>query len=926
MKKFAILFVLAALFCFAAKAAPVDPATAKSYAQNFWRLSCPQRAAADFRNVAPEAGFDHLYIFNNQNGSGFVIISADDAAIPVLGYSDANNFDATQLPDNLRFWLSGYNRVIREIADANVAATPEVAQQWNNLAEGRFPVEQLRDAVSPMLTTTWDQGAPYNGSCPGTSNNRSATGCVATAMAQVMKFWNWPATGTGSHSYSCNFASQGFENYGTLSANFGATTYDWGNMLNTYASANSGTDAQRAAVATLMYHCGVAVEMMYSPEGSGAYTLEYYANTPSAEHALKTYFGYKSTLVGRSKSYMNQNYQWVTQIADAQWINYLKADLNAGRPIVYSGTDEPNQGGHCFVCDGYNSSNQFHFNWGWSGYGNGYYAVTSLIPGGGGIGGGSYDFSYGQEAIFGIEPNNGGGGGGGGGGDDPQATECDYQHYPLPGTPAVYTVQTGGYLAGTNAYGDEAKADYFTYPTSGTVSKIKIALGAMDGTSGSVDFTVWADNNGTPGNVLGSKTVTLATIYNGMDEDTYEYECVFDSPIAITGNFFAGLNITNADSYFALQTTTDGDGPNTGWELYQGTWTAYSDSWDASLTNAIFPFVCPDENDDPDASAFDLRLYSAITATPNPLQQNASASFNVQIANYGEGTFNGTLKFVLETTGGTETQVLQQGSVSNGLTSLSYVPLTPTANITAAPGNYRLAVYYKDVNASNWTLVPQGDYTNPLAITVASPAAPNLQMFTNFSYTPNPLQQNSNATVSVSVLNQGTAAFSGKLKLVLETSSAQQVQLIQQKTVSGLNANSTDIYSFTGNITAAPGNYNMALYYQPNGSTTWTYVGHTYNANLLNPKGVTVTGGTGIADNNSSFSIVPNPATDYITVDCEGRNINRVEIYNAIGERMIALNNVASGETINISKLTAGVYFVRLTTDEGVVSRKIVKR
>ncbi len=907
MRKIFTILSLIVLTISAVWAGPVDPARAKAMAQNFWSLQAPTRAAADFRNVSSEAGFDHLYIFNNENGGGFVILSADDAAIPVLGYSETDRFDASNMPDNFRWWLRGYDRTIASLIERNVAVSEEVAQQWNNLAEGRFPVELTRDAVSPLLLTRWDQDAPYNGSCPGTTYNRAVTGCVATAMAQVMKYHRCPATGTGSHSYDCNYSQYGYPNYGTLSANFGATTYDWDNMLNTYASANSGTAAQRDAVATLMFHCGVSVEMMYSPEGSGAYTYD-------VATALRTYFGYKNTL----------SYKMRANHSDSQWMNCLKSDLNAGRPVIYGGAGD--EGGHCFVCDGYNSSNYFHFNWGWSGQQDGYYALSNISPGSGGIGGGGYDFTEDNEAIFGVEPINGGGGGG----DDPVVTGCDYQHYPLPGTPTVYTVQTGGYLAGTNAYGDEAKADYFTYPTSGTISKMKIALGAMDGTDGSVDFTIWADNNGTPGNVLGSKTVTLAAVYSGMDPDTYEYECVFDSPIAITGNFFAGLNIANADSYFALQTTADGDGANTGWEMYQGNWSSYEDSWQASLTNAIFPYVCADE-DDPETSDYNLQLYNDFAITPNPMVQNQNASITATIANYGTTAFSGAIKLALLTTSGSEAQVIQQGTLNGSISPNAGSNLSLSGNITVAPGTYKLALYYMGSDETAWSLV--GDdlgHDNPLTVTVTgnTPATqPNLQMFGNFTINPNPLVKGQSATVGVSVINQGTGAFNGAVKLVLEDANATQKQLIQQKNVSGINANSTDILSFTGNITVPAGGYKLALYYKPTGSSNWTYVGTTFNSSFQNPKTVTVVNPTAIADLDAeSVSIYPNPASDFVCVNANVPVINNVQIYNMLGSIVWSKANVPSGEQLNISTLTPGVYMIRLTTSEGIVSRKIVKK
>ena len=381
---FSVLFLLGAMAW--ASAAPVDLSRAQAIALTFWNQSgCAARSgvsSVEFREVASQAGFQNLYIFVNAGGAGFVVMSADDIAHPVLGYSENGHFDAASLPSNVAGWLNGYDRAIGEAAAHYSVASDEVAAEWTALANGFVPAPKSTTAVSPLLSTTWDQGSPYNAQCPGSSFNRAPTGCVATAIAQVMKYWSYPSKGMGSHSYTCSYYSQ------TLSANFGSTTYNWTSMPNSVYSSNT-------AVATLMVHCGVATEMNYTPDGSGAQMLAYYeyANDYSAETALKKFFGYISTLHGERKA----------AYTDAEWISMLKAELDAGRPIPYSGFDTDNAG-HAFVCDGYNNNNQFHFNWGWSGSYDGYFSINALTPGGGGWGGGSYDYSYGQCAIFGIAP------------------------------------------------------------------------------------------------------------------------------------------------------------------------------------------------------------------------------------------------------------------------------------------------------------------------------------------------------------------------------------------------------------------------------------------------------------------------------------------------------------------------------------------
>jgi hypothetical protein len=235
---------------------------------------------------------------------------------------------------------------------------------WVNLLDGRKNVS-VSTAVSPLVQTKWDQSPYYNNLCPydNSKGERTVTGCVATAMAQVMNYWEYPKKGTGFHSYN-------HSKYGTLNANFGSTTYDWANMPNELTSSSS--TVQKNAVATLMYHCGVSVDMDYnvsSEGGSGAYVISSRSPvTHCTEYALKTYFGYKTSIQGVQKA----------DYTTTNWKNLLKAELDASRPIVYAGFGD---GGHCFVCDGYDNNDYFHFNWGWGGLYDGYFALNALIPG-----------------------------------------------------------------------------------------------------------------------------------------------------------------------------------------------------------------------------------------------------------------------------------------------------------------------------------------------------------------------------------------------------------------------------------------------------------------------------------------------------------------------------------------------------------------
>lgn len=389
MKQIILLFGLLIIFNATSYAKHVDENTAKIVGQNFLATQSNSQILTGSTNLElvykansnasststslPQTTF--FYVFN-ANEQGFVIVSGDDNVIPILAYSDEGVFDPDNIPPNARKWLEEYKSQIRDVIDNNILATKEIQKEWTSYINGSTQsTAKDIESVNPLVSTKWDQGSYYNALCP----SNSVTGCVATAMAQIMKYWNHPATGSDFHSYN-------HQTYGMLSANFGSTTYDWGSMPNVVSSPNN-------AVATLMYQLGVSVDMSYSPEVSGAYVIQN-SPTPQAcsEYALKTYFGYKNTLQGIERVNYNQT----------QWVNILKAELDASRPILYAGFGSG--GGHAFVCDGYDNNNFFHFNWGWSGAYDGYFSINALDPSGTGTGGGSGGYNSGHQAVIGIEP------------------------------------------------------------------------------------------------------------------------------------------------------------------------------------------------------------------------------------------------------------------------------------------------------------------------------------------------------------------------------------------------------------------------------------------------------------------------------------------------------------------------------------------
>ena len=404
MRKFTFIAILISL-SITAMAKHVDLETAKSVAATFWMKNVQkgniQKSGIEFRDITEQTEFANIYILNT-NG-GFVIVSADDVAKPILGYSQQGVFNPENIPANAKSWLRNYCNEIQYAIDNNIETSEENREAWNNLRNGAGLTPRSTRTVSQLLTTYWNQRPYYNALCPydEEEGELSVTGCVATAMAQLMKYWNWPLHGTGSHSYT----SEDHPEYGTMSADFENTTYDWDNMPNYLSEESSSTEIN--AVATLMYHCGVSVEMMYSAMGSGAYTITYDGQLDfCTENALRDFFGYSNDLHGeyRSFEYEDENGETQTFVAytDSEWLAMLKEDLDALRPVLYTGASD--DGAHAFIFDGYDENDLFHVNWGWAGHADGFFSMDALEPNPGGIGGGGYQFNMEQTAIFGVMP------------------------------------------------------------------------------------------------------------------------------------------------------------------------------------------------------------------------------------------------------------------------------------------------------------------------------------------------------------------------------------------------------------------------------------------------------------------------------------------------------------------------------------------
>lgn len=345
------------------------------------RVGLQQRTVAMHRApVAAGSSIDALYYIFNIDGGGFVIASADDRARAILGRSDEGQWDPNNIAPAMQGWLESMSEGLKRLAESDADEKPAQA-----------PVHAASTRVEPLLgAITWGQGEPYFNECPAIGSSHSATGCAATAMAQIMRFHSYPERGAGSNSYVSETIKF------NISENFSQTVYDWTNMKTSYPMSVDGktkyyTDQEATAVARLMYHLGAASNMDYNTGASGT------TEAPMLK-AMIDNFQYDRGLQIYYRDYFTS----------PEWYALLQNEIDAQRPVLMNGYSI--SGGHAFVIDGYDTKmgeGYFHFNWGWNGMSNGYYTVDVTDPGQQGTGGSLGGYSYNQNVFVGIQPPTG---------------------------------------------------------------------------------------------------------------------------------------------------------------------------------------------------------------------------------------------------------------------------------------------------------------------------------------------------------------------------------------------------------------------------------------------------------------------------------------------------------------------------------------
>ena len=378
MKK-TLLGVLFALFLFPLFAENVPAGIIAQLGTNAYQQRCPAATEVTLKSIEflTQDGDTLMALLHFQNG-GFLLMSADDATIPVLGYSTTDDLLLDDIAPATQNWIAAYKNQISQIRQKGISATEEIAEMWHSLSTA--PKASRSVIVSPLIAAKWNQSQYYNDLCPADSDSpygyggHVPCGCVALAMAMVIHYYRYPETGQGSHSYQSD--------YGYHSVNYGQQTYNYNVMPFTVSKKNN-------EVAKLIYHCGIAVDMSYAPEGSGA-------QTESTKNGLRNYYKYDNEVNNASRDGGGWGGWGNNGYTDEQWIGLLKGNLDQNYPIIYSGYTD-NWEGHAFLCDGYDDADMFHFNWGWGGSGNGFFTINNLNSGNG-------TFTTGHRIVYNIHP------------------------------------------------------------------------------------------------------------------------------------------------------------------------------------------------------------------------------------------------------------------------------------------------------------------------------------------------------------------------------------------------------------------------------------------------------------------------------------------------------------------------------------------
>ena len=834
------------------QARPVSVSQAKYVGQQFVQANFEQsRQSQDLTLVytgTSNRGDACFYVFN-VGSEGFVMISADDVYRPIVGYSDEGIFDADNINPELAYMLG--ELISGRTGKALGEAAPMVAAEWD-LVMNRGTLLSLNGGrgVPNLVQTKWDQGSPYNYYCPtgaGGPGGRCYAGCVATAMSQVMKFWDHPAKGTGSHTYNC-------PGHGQQSANFGNTDYDWANMP--LQLRNSSPQVEIDAVATLMYHCGVATDMMYAIDGSGTYSY-------LVPGAISSYFSYTNHAELRNRD----SYSY------ANWAAMLKESFDMGWPLYYNG--QSSEGGHAFVCDGYNDANLFHYNWGWSGSGDGWFDFDQI------------DYNSSDGAVFNFVPDE------------------VYNSTAQAPTNFTVTPAANNQLSATISWVNPTKT--LNNSNLSTIDQIVVMR------DGEIAYT---EDNVTPG-------ATMTIVDNNVPRfDAFNY-----SVYAICSGSHGKIAYQNAVSF----------GPTCGWtviisqaamngfrggmiHVYNASGTEFAQITTTSSGVQSFPIDVPLGHV---SFGWTAQTYGDSFSMGFSIKDSQNATvytYSGQSGNLAEGIFfEGNNNCGNSIGQGVPTNLVAVVDETNpNNINVSWDPIRPSGYGYTV---YRDGLLYRLIPEGNSFVdenAPQGGHCyyvgymydggeNGLYSNESCATAGACYSATNFDF-----EYTNSYKIKLKWTRPNPSdGLSGYYlyRKYGEDGTYERIKL--------LGANAT---SYTDNTTSEDGDYYYKLYtYYGDLDCTSAPASWIYDHNQFYLHAPYYADAVNELDANS-VALFPNPTTSRFTIEAEG--LNHVTVFNTMGQKVYEL--ACQGESVDIDlNVETGVYMVRIATANGEVTKRI---
>lgn len=837
-----ILLSILLLSIFQALANPVIESEALQLATNFHQQRFPSRLrsttnlklvyqgiTSNLRSTATDPAF---YIYNIGDNQGFVIVSGEDAAKTILGYADEGIFQTDSMPENLKNWLFFYQLEIEGLRDASITATASSSEQVSMVATSTT-------SIAPLLgNIKWNQTDPYNQLCPldVPTTRRTLAGCVAIAMAQIMKYYNWPVTGTGTHNYTHPI-------YGQQSVDFSKTSYDWSNILGSYSS--TANSVQKSAVSTLVYQCGVAVDMAYSPTGSSAYSTK-------AAEALVSHFGYDTDLQRYDRLYYSET----------EWNTLIKKELNIARPVYFSARNT--SGGHAFVCDGYDSNNLFHINWGWGGSFNGYFELSALASDNPGVIGATGGFCYLQSILAGIH----------------KADAINNVTHQL----GIYNTPLTNSLSSLSDISKSSFTLTFNMANNSLYSDtFKIGIGYIQ--NGSNTLTMLAEN------------ATLSIL-----SANYHYT----TNLSFTIKNPTVLSTAGTYRLYPIYMPKD----SAKWNIIRGT---------DSLSNCLIVTVASTKS----ATILPPSVKPVLTLTKalsplSRLYQNKSVYVDVTLQNTGKEFFSYFGLCLVSATNPNNRTYICETRVSCLAGETKTFQLSGT--VTSPPGNYYLLAQFDSTDTNSRMKYKTFGPTNfnTLAVEILPKGGtPALQLNNTISMSNGTmLSKNDTVNLTANITNMGGYFDSRISAYVFPKSGGQSLMSLTPKYVS-IDSLETKEVTLTGLMELDGGDYFINLYYLMNNN--WTFFSPS-NMVRLN---FTVTNGiTEIKPSAESNPLVIHQDGVQIRIQTSSE-IRQSQLYDLSGR---LLRKGATEKTIQVGDLSPGVYLLHVQTNEKNYLERFLKR